>query len=204
MRADYLYSHGGGARQLRRLYNDALESFVARNGPEAPEVVPIYAQLGKIDLVTDKYKNAITYFDKALPLARKGSRLDTELSIRTLLVEALDRSGNEARCIDEVEALAIRMGEGDRSEAAPLVRHSPKYPSTAAERGIEGWVHFRFGIDAQGHVVDPVVEKAEPPGHFEASALEAFSKWRYAPKVEDGKTVASDGYQMVLTYDLAN
>jgi periplasmic protein TonB len=83
-----------------------------------------------------------------------------------------------------------------------LVRINPEYPSRARSRGVEGWVQIEFTITPAGTVKDPKVIDAEPKGLFERAALEAISRWKYNPKVEEGRPVERRGIQIVLRFEL--
>ncbi|MEL6340753.1 MAG: energy transducer TonB [Myxococcota bacterium] len=75
------------------------------------------------------------------------------------------------------------------SEATPVVRVAPIYPRRAAERGIQGYATVKFKVGTAGQVVDPRIIKSEPPGTFDRAALKAVSKWKYKPKVVNGKPI---------------
>jgi TonB family protein len=203
VRADDMFANSrADASKLRTLYSDAAKILETVDGNQDADLMHVYHRLGQLNLITKKHKDAIEYLDRALSLANDSRSLDRELSIRTSLVEALDNVGDEARCADEVEKLALALGEGDRSKADPLVRYAPRYPTRAAEKGIEGWVQFTYGIDKRGRVANPTVVNANPKGYFEESALSAFERWRYAPKVVAGEVTDSGGYEVVITFDL--
>jgi protein TonB len=115
------------------------------------------------------------------------------------------------------EALALDFGVGDLdvggsglglggsdSDAVPVVRVNPQYPIRAAERGIEGWVELEFTITASGTVKNAVVIAAKPARIFDAEALRAISKWRYNPKIVEGKPVERSGMKVRLRFRLEN
>ena len=83
-----------------------------------------------------------------------------------------------------------------------MVRVNPQYPIRAEERGIEGWVELEFTISEAGTVKEARVIAAKPRGVFDRSALRAIKKWKYNPKVEDGKPVERPGVTVRLTFDL--
>ncbi len=55
----------------------------------------------------------------------------------------------------------------------------------------EGAVDIAYTVDAAGVVRDAVVVSAEPAGVFDEAALNAIQRWRFSPKLQDGKPVPS-------------
>ena len=93
---------------------------------------------------------------------------------------------------------------GSDSDVVPVVRVNPQYPIRAAEQGVEGWVELEFTITASGTVKDPVVVAAKPARIFDVEALRAIGKWRYNPKIVDGKPVERSGVRVRLRFRLEN
>ncbi len=91
---------------------------------------------------------------------------------------------------------------GASSEAIPLVRVNPLYPPRALARGIEGWVLLRFTIGPQGTTKDIEVLDANPKGYFERAATNAVEKYRYKPRIEDGRAVDWPGVQLVISFQV--
>jgi protein TonB len=91
---------------------------------------------------------------------------------------------------------------GSDRDVIPLVRINPEYPTRARERGIEGWVQVEFTITAAGTVADAKVVDADPKGLFDRAALEAIGRWKYNPKVVDGRAMERRGVQVQLTFNL--
>ena len=71
----------------------------------------------------------------------------------------------------------------------PLEDIEPKYPDAAELR--TGKVALRLLIGDTGHVDDVAVVRANPPGVFDASAMEAFAKARFSPGLAGGIAVKS-------------
>ena len=65
----------------------------------------------------------------------------------------------------------------------------PQFPSSAREKGMEGWVDVQFLVNADGTVGEAAIVGAQPVGIFEQSALEAVRRWRYQPVMHDGVPV---------------
>jgi protein TonB len=91
---------------------------------------------------------------------------------------------------------------GRDGEATPIVRIEPKYPVQAARDGKEGWVILSFTIDELGGVTDVDVIDADPKRVFDREAKRALRKWKYKPKVVDGKPVKQTGQQVQLDFKL--
>lgn len=87
-------------------------------------------------------------------------------------------------------------------EMLPLVNVTPQYPTRAASRGIEGWCQVAFTVTETGGVRDVVVVDAEPAGIFDSSSIRAAEKFKFQPKVVDGKGVEVPNVQYVFRYQL--
>jgi len=83
------------------------------------------------------------------------------------------------------------------SELIPLVRIAPQYPRNAMRDGISGFVVFEVTINADGTVKSAKPIKAQPRGVFEAAAMQSILKWKFKPKVVEGKGVESKGIQQI-------
>jgi protein TonB len=91
----------------------------------------------------------------------------------------------------------------NQAEILPLVRIPPTYPPRALRERIEGGVTIEFTISVEGRVTDAVVVESSPPGVFDEAALQAISKWRYYPRVEDGVAVERKGVRAEIRFEMA-
>lgn len=96
----------------------------------------------------------------------------------------------------------ISLTNTDQS-ARPVFQVEPNYPMDAARDGIEGWVELRFTIAPNGTTQDIEVINAEPARIFNRDARRALSKWRYQPKLVDGRAVSQTGMRVLLSFTLA-
>lgn len=87
-------------------------------------------------------------------------------------------------------------------DASPIVRINPKYPTSAARDGIEGWVQLSFNISPTGEVIDATVVNAEPKRIFDREALRAIKRWKYRPKVIEGVAQLQTGQTVQLDFKL--
>ena len=65
---------------------------------------------------------------------------------------------------------------------------APTYPKRAERRGITGKVTVAFDVSVDGKVQSPKVVKATPEGVFDEAAIEALSRWKFAPLSEAQST----------------
>lgn len=92
------------------------------------------------------------------------------------------------------------MGDGD---AIPMVVIEPRYPRKAAMEGIEGWVKFKFTVSTDGSPKDIQVVEAKPKRVFERDARKVIYKWKFKPKVVDGKPIEQPNMYYTMIFKLA-
>jgi protein TonB len=83
------------------------------------------------------------------------------------------------------------------NDLLPLVRVEPNYPRKAARSGTEGWVEVKFTVLEDGSVSAAKVIKSEPRRVFNREALRAIAKWKFNPKMVDGKPVKQTATQVI-------
>lgn len=93
-------------------------------------------------------------------------------------------------------------GLGRDGDAQPIVRVEPRYPPAAARDGIEGWVQLRFTIDETGGVTDIEIIDSQPRRVFDQEARRALARWRYAPKIVDGRPQRQEGLTVQLDFNM--
>lgn len=98
-------------------------------------------------------------------------------------------------------ASSIGLSSTD-GEYLPIVKVAPMYPARAQSRGQEGWVLVQFTVTEAGAVRDPLVIEAEPPGVFDDAAKKAVLKFKYKPRVENGKPIAVPNVQHLITFKI--
>lgn len=80
------------------------------------------------------------------------------------------------------------FGDGD---VIPIVRIEPQFPREALLNGVSGYVIVSFTIAEDG-TVEPgtaKVTESSPPRMFDREALRAISRWKFKPRVVDGRPV---------------
>lgn len=83
----------------------------------------------------------------------------------------------------------VGMGFGD-SDVLPLVKARPVYPQAALNRGISGSVTATLKVNERGTVDRVDILEATPAGVFNREAIRALYRYKFKPKLIDGKPVS--------------
>lgn len=67
--------------------------------------------------------------------------------------------------------------------------HKPEYPREELANEITGTVVLLITVDENGGFVSAIVEKSSRNRNLDRAAMDAAKKWRFNPKVQDGKRV---------------
>lgn len=95
----------------------------------------------------------------------------------------------------------VNFNVSDR-DAQPLVRIPPMYPPRMAERGMEGSCDADFDVSPEGKPYNVRVTCTN--SGFSSSAKRSVEKWKYNPKIVEGKAVSRVGVHTVITFRLAD
>ena len=121
-------------------------------------------------------------------------------SVQAQSVNAFDMGAIDLSADLNIDAgLAGSGGDGD---FLPIVKVAPQYPRRALQKGIEGHVTVEFTVTALGTVIDPRVIDANPPNVFNRAAMNAVKKFKYKPKIVDGKAQAVTGVRNIIRFEL--
>ena len=113
----------------------------------------------------------------------------------------IDRSQVQMDTGLELSNASISATDGDY---LPLVAIAPQYPTRAAQRGIQGWCLVSFTVNGLGNVVEETITvvDAEPANIFNRSSERAAARFKFQPRVVDGKGVEVAGVQYLFRYEL--
>jgi protein TonB len=125
-------------------------------------------------------------------VAEASSQAMTGMAIPTMDLSASVTGGPMAGAMGKGGGAA--MFDGD---LLPLQRIPPQYPRDAARAGVTGWVQLEVTVNADGSVRGAKVTDAKPKGIFEAAAVQAVMRWKFKPKIQDGKPVEQKGSQKI-------
>ena len=90
-----------------------------------------------------------------------------------------------------------QAGAAQDGALVPLATFPPQFPRKAIQGGIEGWVEVEFTVTERGTVTDVKILKAKPRRIFNAAAKKTIKKWKFRPKMVDGKPVSARATQVI-------
>jgi protein TonB len=132
---------------------------------------------------------------------------------------SIDRSADiGGQAIGELESVPVAAGRLDfdigtgfgvaagsaDGDYMPLVRVAPIYPRRARARNIEGWVILELTVSETGSVKDPRVISYHPSEIFNRAAINAALKFKYKPRVVNGKPIEVRGVRYKMTFKLVD
>jgi protein TonB len=131
---------------------------------------------------------------------------EPEFDAPTISGETLNMAAPVAKAAIDVGANSLAFSEG---EYLPIVKVPPEYPSTALSRGIEGYCTVVYTVTETGTTRDPVpidsqciTKDGKPTTVFNRASVKAALKFKYKPKVVDGKPVEVPGVKNKFTYEM--
>ena len=142
-----------------------------------------------IDFSMNKTRSRIFEKDRKLPEEKKKTPPPSPQKTQPIVapIKALSVAG----AVGSMNWVGDFSSEGGvYSDIMPIVRINPVYPPSAAMTGTEGWVRLKFTITKSGSVRNVRVLKSHPVNIFDKSALEAVSRWKYRPQIENGKPMS--------------
>lgn len=112
--------------------------------------------------------------------------------------------GVEIRPVPKETGITIGSAGFSDGEAMSVVKVTPVYPSQALRRCIEGHVLLEFVVTETGAVQDPKVIESSPPGIFDRASIAAVLKFKYKPKVVNGRPISLAGVRNLFTFKLGD
>lgn len=131
---------------------------------------------------------------------------EPEFDAPDVSADALNMTAPVAKADIDVGGNSLAFSEG---EYLPIVKVPPEYPSSALSRGIEGFCTVVYTVTETGTTRDPqpipdqcVTKDGKPTSVFNRASVKAALKFKYKPKVVDGKPVEVPGVKNRFTYEM--
>ena len=99
----------------------------------------------------------------------------------------------------QISAGNINVSDG---EYLPIVKVAPIYPRRAQTRGVQGYCIVEYTVTRAGSTRDARATDCKPKGYFERASVKAAEKFKYKPRVVDGKAIEVSGVRNKFTFTL--
>ncbi|MEM6415120.1 MAG: TonB family protein [Pseudomonadota bacterium] len=83
----------------------------------------------------------------------------------------------------------------------PIVTYPPQFPERCKAKGKGGVVIVEFDISEQGDVINPRIISSDNTC-LNNSVVRAVSRWKYSPKMVDGRPVPQRGVRQIIRFEL--
>lgn len=203
-----------GARILGDVRSHDAETYLERGyqilaktlGAGDPDAALAAFHLAKYRMATHRYDKAEPLLLEALASYADPDRPSNEMELTThaFLVTVYQEREKPELATQHCEAIGRMTPVTDTQNYFPLFKKLPKYPLAAQRASLSGFVIVRFTVDEEGIVRDPEVVKTEGSEIFNDAAIEAASKFRYAPRFVAGRPVATPGVLHRITFEMAD
>lgn len=184
-------------REALTIYRAVLGARHLKTGQAAMTLGRFYVVKDNRRTATEYLQQALAIFDTSDPAARSSAIIAHGMMV-LLLERADERDAATPHCLE-----MGRLAEGrEGPDYIPISRRAPRYPLTALQRKLEGWVELGFTVDPEGYVIDPQVIDYQGHSEFREAATDAVLKFRYAPRFRNGEPVSVPGVKTKITFTI--
>jgi TonB family protein len=187
-------SYGAQTKNMTNKAKQYIEySYTVYKDADLPKQLEASFWAGKANLFAKKEEVAADFFEKTIHSA-SDKQVEQQYSMisHAFLVDVYSKLGEDDKATEHCQAIGRNQVWDDTEEPKPLYVLQPKYPRSAALKGIDGVVTMEFTIDTDGFAKNINVAKSEGGKRFEEASINAIKKWRFAPKFENGHPVEAD------------
>ena len=183
-----------------KMYDQALAIYEKQYGAGSARAAAVLSRQGDLKLLQKDFANAERKYlaahkiytdslleDDNIVLASHGRLAKLYIALRD------DRFAAHADTI-------IKHSPDRDGPAAPLFVLRPKYPVFKDGARPQGWALLEFAVDTKGQVKKPRIVESRPGKLFDEVTLEVAPKWRFKPKVVEGKRVAQKKTRVRLVF----
>ena len=100
----------------------------------------------------------------------------------------------------EIDRTDFKITVSDR-DAQPLVRIPPSFPPRFSQGNNSGFCTVRFDVSPEGQPFN-VQTVVCTSNQLKSATVKSVQKWKYNPKIVDGRAVARSGVESKIRFDL--
>ncbi len=100
----------------------------------------------------------------------------------------------------KIDASNFKITVSDR-DAQPLVRLNPIFPPRFLQGDNSGYCKVRFDVSPEGQPFNVTIDVCTS-SQLKSATIKTVQKWKYNPKIVDGRSVSRSGVETKIRYDL--
>ena len=192
-------------RKTKKLLKAAVDIYSLALGQNSGLTLWTRAQAARQE---SEKKNARVLLE-ILPLFKEDNEsLQFKAAAQQQLSVLFLKQGNDNQSLEQniaayetLKELGIQR-EFNAMDYTPVIKENPTYPTAAARNGVSGYVILEYAVTKTGAVEDISVIDSKPTGIFDEAAIEAAQKYRYMPRIVDGKPIDVPGVKTRITFEI--
>ena len=180
------------------IYTAAFGADSSQTGLAVFSLGKAYFAQGDPAMAEESFRSALAYWGD-----NPNITPSLKLTAHSLLISLYEEKGESDRADEHCIAIGHLLAVAEVDGAQPVYRVQPIYPEAEAEAREEGEVLLSFTVTPEGRVINPEVVQQTGSDSFVEAAKAALLQYRYAPAVENGQPVASEGVQTIFNFRYA-
>ena len=200
-----IFSKAWQTNKAKKYLQQGHSTLINTLGEKHPRTGIAAYNLGRLEYSKRNFRKSVNYLETALNSFEYPDKPSNpyELTTHGILAKAYEKLNQSDKATKHCLAIGRMTPRSDVQDYMPLIKVAPKYPRSAAERGIQGAVTVQFDVDELGFVVNPVVvDNNTRNKDLEKASIVAALKFRYAPGFVDGEPVVTKEVKNRFTYQL--
>lgn len=171
-----------------KLLDQGMQILTAKYGKDDNRVAGYITLRGDVAAMRNDLPAAAAQYLKALTILQKNLLADDPavLAMQQKLANLYIVMGSDK--FAEYADAYIAHAELREGAALPAFIIKPQLP--AAGRPDQAWVLLNMTVTEQGRITDLKVVEADAPAAITKATLAAAAKWRFKPRIQDGKRLA--------------
>ena len=185
-------------------YEQALAILEKKYGKNSLSTASTISQLGDIHLLKEEFEKGEELYKRSLKIYEVNLVEDDPILLTAHAKMAKIFIAMRDDRFTEHADLVIKHSKLKEGESLPLFIMQPLYPVFKDGKKPQGWVLLEFDVNKNGRVEKPKVLESRPGKLFDQVSLDVAKKWRFKPKVVEGKRVKQNNTRARLLFTRDN
>jgi TonB family protein len=185
-------------------YQKALAILEKKYGKNSVSTATTISALGDVKMMKKDFSKAEQYYQTTLKIFEEHLVEDDLVLLnahaRMAKIFIALRDDRFMQHADRV----IKFMPDEEGEAKPLFIMQPQYPVFKDGTKPQGWVLLQFDVNTSGKVEKMKIVESLPAKLFDKVTLDSAAKWRFKPKVSEGKRVTQENTRARLVFTKDN